>query len=166
MPTTTTREEPAAVSTNRHIRSRRLPVPLRLLILAAAVTACLCGSIVRGAQASCSPSFVYSYDSVGRLSCVYNVCAAQGVNYNYDSDGNVKSITSATGCTQNTMRSVSPDKALASSRGFHGVTTRHADRSSKVARVANAGGAKQRNVRATAHSGHQSKEKPLAVSLR
>lgn len=164
MATTSTREEPVAVSTNRHIpRSPRLPVPLRLLIVAAAATACLCGSIVSEAQASCSPSIIYAYDSAGRLSCVYNVCTAQGVNYNYDSDGNIMSITTATSCQQNTMRSVSANKALASSGGIPGVTTRHADRSSKVARVASAGGEKQGNA---AHSGHQSKEKPLAVSLR
>jgi hypothetical protein len=146
----------------------RPPVRLQVLTLAVASFAWLCGSpgLVSEVQATCTPSIIYAYDTAGRLSCVYNVCAANGVNYNYDSDGNVLSIATATSCQQNTMRSVSANKALASSGGISGVTTRHADHPSKVARVAGAGGEKQRNLKVTAHNKHQAKEKPLAVSLR
>src|SRR5271168_2797427 len=76
----------------------RPSVRLQILTLAAASFAWLCGSpgLVSEVQATCSPSIIYAYDTAGRLSCVYNVCAANGVSYNYDSDGNITSIATAT----------------------------------------------------------------------
>lgn len=152
----------------RAASKHRSPVGLQVLILAVASFAWLCGSpgLVSEVQATCSPSIIYSYDTAGRLNCVYNVCAANGVNYNYDSDGDVLSIVTATSCQQNTMRSVSTNKALASSGGIPSATTRYANHPSKVARVASAGGERQRNLKTPAQNKHQAKEKPLTVSLR
>jgi hypothetical protein len=55
----------------------------------------------------------YAYDAGGRLICVFDNTAGHGVNYNYDPVGNVTSITTATGCAQNTMRIKNKASALA-----------------------------------------------------
>ena len=161
--TTTAWQKKLSVSAESQVApTRRLR---RLLVISAAIATCIYGSLLGRAEASCTPSIIYSYDTAGRLNCVYNVCTAQGVNYTYDPDGDVQSITSATSCQQNTMRSLSAKKALASSRSLPGVTSRPARLSSKVGRVVAVAGEKQRN-RTASPAGHNTKGKPLAVSLR
>lgn len=77
-------------------------------------------------------SISYAYDAAGRLTCVYNG-AGQGVNYNYDAVGNLLSITAATGCAQNTMRSVKKTTAVASSNQEKALQTRRASNRTNTA---------------------------------
>ena len=77
--------------------------------------------VVKGSSANAG-SISYAYDAGGRLICVFDNIAGHGVNYNYDHVGNVTSITTATGCTQNTMRAT--DKNTAVAKGKSGSAAR------------------------------------------
>jgi hypothetical protein len=59
----------------------------------------------------------YAYDAVGRLTCVYDAVAGRGANYVYDAVGNLTSITTASGCAQNTMRILSKRIVVAKKSG-------------------------------------------------
>jgi len=118
-----------------------------------------------GGGGGCISVMSYAYDAAGRLTCVYSNCAGTGVNYNYDSVGNLRSITTtSTSCPQNTMRDVIANKALASSRRVPAITTRRTHQ--KSVRVARDGVEKLNNLAATVQSRQQLKEKPLAVAAR
>jgi hypothetical protein len=173
MTITATREEPFRDSRKRHSpRRHRFPTPLQFLILVAVASLCGSPQLVGEARAGggggggCSTVMSYAYDAAGRLTCVYNSCAG-GVIYNYDAVGNILSVaTTSTACTQNTMRSVIGERALASSRRVPAISNGRTHSNLKIARVARARREKLRNLWATAGSKPQPDEKPLTVSLR
>ncbi len=77
------------------------------------ISGILASLLLGGSATAIAGNISYAYDAGGRLVCVFDNNAGNGVNYSYDPVGNITSITTATGCAQNTMRTVSKNTAIA-----------------------------------------------------